>query len=136
SVCDEQERATVVFSQTPDAVRLVWHRIELWRTRFPSPKSVLHSRPEITLPVLIQTKDAVTKTPFLSVATDRAILNSADLPRRGKRESANPYCAFTIFHDGGNPLSGKLWVLSQLAVLPTCQPFTSPDPQGPVAGEA
>src|SRR5262249_50013559 len=114
-----QERAVVVFSQPLDAVRLVWHRIELWRTRFPSPQPVLDSRPEIVLAVLIQTKHSVAKSTVLAVATDAAILNRTELPRRGKRERASPYRAFTIFYELVNFQSGKLRVLGQLAVLPT-----------------
>src|SRR5215468_10342057 len=75
AVCGDQERSVVVFSQTLDAVRLVWHRIELWRTRFPSPQSIPYSRPEITLAVLIQISHSVAKRTVLSVGTDGAILN-------------------------------------------------------------
>src|SRR6266478_3885690 len=49
ALCADQERTVLAFTETLDTVRLAGQRIEFWRTRFPSPQPVRHTRPEITL---------------------------------------------------------------------------------------
>ena len=66
-------------------------------------------------------------------AFDDAIVNRAEFPRRRKRQNANPYCAVTSLEEPGNFLSRKRRVLSQLPVLPTCQPSSGTYPKGAIA---
>src|SRR6185369_17790105 len=44
-----------------------------------------------------------------------------------------PYRAFTILEECKNNLSGKLWILTELAVFPTCESLIGADPKCPVA---
>ena len=74
----------------------------------------------------------MTETAILSVALGAATLNRAN-PPSGRRPPAGPYRSFTILKERKNDLSGKLPMLSQLAVLPTCKAFTGTNPKRPVA---
>ena len=94
----DQECAVIVFSQTLNAVRLAWQRIEFWGPGFPSPQPVLHSRPETALAVLIQIERAVAQSAVLSVALDAAVPNRAE-PSGRNAHTAGPYRAFTILED-------------------------------------
>src|SRR4029077_8940705 len=54
----EQEAAVIALRETLDTVELAWQRIEFGRTRSPSPKSVLDSRPKTPFAVFVQTEHA------------------------------------------------------------------------------
>ena len=123
----------MIFSQSRDAVRLAWQRIEFWRARFPSPQPLYSSHPESAFAVFEQTDHAVAQTAILAEALDAAIVNRAKLPRRRKRRRTSPYRAVTILEELHDFLSGKLRVLSQPPVLPTGQSFTSTDPKSAIA---
>src|SRR5262249_37598156 len=86
------------------------------------------------LAVLKQSSHAVAKSAVLAVATDGAILNRAELTN-GNPKPSSPYGAFMIFQQRDNYLSSKLRVLSQLAVLPTCQSVPGANPKRAVAGD-
>src|ERR1700753_1683962 len=85
----DQECAIKVFSKILRGGRVVRKGKEFWRAGVPSPQSVFPFGPEVSAPVLIQTRHSAAKRPVLSVALDAAVVNRAELPR-GKRISANP----------------------------------------------
>src|SRR5207247_1631549 len=116
-------------SQPWDA-HLAWHRIELLRLRFPFPHTARHSHPKIALAVLVKTGADVDKGGILSGAPNAAIMNVAEL---AKPEPADPYRAFVILENSGNPLSGKLGVLNQFTVLQTSESFGGANPKRPIA---
>ena len=60
------------------------------------------------------------------------MLNRAESPG-GNCLHACPYGSFTIFNERVNSLSRNLRVLSQLAVLPTGQPFMRANPKSSIA---
>src|ERR1700745_3149350 len=62
------------------------------RTRLPSPEPILHSHPEITFAVLVQTKDHGSKASILSVAVSDTILECAEPSTRGPKR-ASPSCS-------------------------------------------
>ena len=90
--------------------------------------------PAQRLPPLSSYKEStpLAETAVLSVALDAAALNRAESPG-GSRRPAGPYRSFTILKERRNNLSGKLRVVSQLAVLPTCKPMISANPKTPIA---
>src|SRR5215469_11367797 len=73
------------------------------------------------------------KSAVLPEALSSATVNCTQLPWRRKRQPAGPYGAFPILKERRNNLPSKFRVLSQLAVLPTCQPLPRADPKSPVA---
>src|SRR6266699_519735 len=128
----DQERAIIAFDKTLDTVRFVWERIEFRRVRFPAPHAVPHPNPDTPFAVVIQSDYVGPKTAVLSVAPDALIVNRAE-PSCGNPIPAGPYRTCTILKEVSNPLSHKFGILSQLAVLPTCQPFGGADPKSPIA---
>src|SRR6266516_1895451 len=129
----DQERAIIAFDKTLDTVRFVWERIEFRRVRFPAPHAVPHPNPDTPFAVVIQSDDAGPKTAVLSVAADAPIVNRAEPPCGNPIPAAGPYRTCTILKEGSDTLSHKFGILSQLAVLPTCQPFGGADPKSPIA---
>src|ERR1700757_4435805 len=101
------------------------------RTRLPSPEPILHSHPEITFAVLVQTKDHGSKASILSVAVSDTILECAEPSTRGPKR-ASPSCSFTVLKESLNIKSVKLRIVREFAVLPTCQPFRGADPECPL----
>lgn len=130
----EQERSVVGFGEPFDSIARPHFGIEFWRAGFPVPHSLPQSHPEIAPMVLEQTANSIAKTAVLAVALDAAFSNGAELSRRWKRQSADPYRAFMIFTNWRtNRLSGELRVMSQLAVSPTCDSFGSANPKSSIA---
>ena len=69
------------------------------------------------------------ETAVISIALDAALLNRAESP--GGNRTTGP--DVTILNQRIDVPSSELWVRSQLAAVPTCEPLERTDPKGPVA---
>ena len=69
----------------------------------------------------------------MSLRPRTAIVNGAE-PPRGDRATGGPDRSFTILKERINILSGKVRVVSQLAILPTGESDTCANPKTPIAG--
>src|SRR6516164_3601896 len=124
----EKDRAVNIFRQTEDAVKFAWQRIELWRTGLPSPQPILYSGPKITPAVFEQTDDSWSKAAILSVALDGALLYFAE-PTGRNAVGASPDHALAVLKESKNDQLRQLMVKGELAILPTCKPFRSANPE-------
>src|SRR5262249_39341595 len=127
----DQEGAVIALSQSLNAVRLAWQRIQFWDTRSPMPDAGIPSGPDISRAVLIEAPHVSNPVVF-SVATNAALVNDAE-PPAATLYRAHPNRAFTILEKRGNYLPGKVRILRELAALPACKPFESANPKSPVA---
>ena len=99
------------------------------RTRLPSPQPGRRSRPDIAFTIFVQTFHGRAETAVISIALDAALLNRAESP--GGNRTTGP--DVTILNQRIDVPSSELWVRSQLADVPTCEPLERTDPKGPVA---
>src|ERR1700722_13305432 len=121
--CSDQERAVfAVRHALHSSVQHPWHGIEFRRSGSPSPDSCLQSDPQVPLIVAVQFGNAMAHTAHLRVASDTAIANFAELSI-GRVLRANPNRALAIFTESIDGRSSELCILSELAVLPGCQPI-------------
>src|SRR5258706_15183460 len=128
----EQEVTVVGFHYGLDRVGLVGYRIKFRRTGLPSPQAVHYPSPEVSFAVLMQTEYSKAEGAVLTVTLNAPGFYFAE-PPSGSPTRAGPYRTFAILKQGKNVLSSKLRILSELAVLPTCQPLPGTDPKSSVA---
>src|SRR5262249_46656510 len=100
--------------------------------RFPAPQPTVCSYPKIALAVFKCTSHSVTKSAILPIALDDSVPNCAQLPRRRKRITPNPYCAFTILNQGEDSLVPNSGVKTEFPVLPACEALFGSDPKRPI----
>src|SRR5580704_18160126 len=80
----------------------------------------------------MQPEDTTANAGHLRAAPDAAIPNFAEFSiRRARRPS--PYRALVIFNESKDRRFIELRILSELAVLPACEPIPCADPKGPCA---
>jgi hypothetical protein len=89
------------------------------------------SRPKIAPAVLIQRDHFAAETAVLSITMCAGTLNRTE-PTSRRDKAAGPDRSFSILKERTN-LSSQLRVVRQLAVLPTCKPFSGANPKAPIA---
>jgi len=92
----DQEPTVIALSQSLNAVRLVWQRVQFGGAWLPMPDAGIASRPDIPRSVLIEPPHCIADPVLLSVATNAAIAKYAE-PPNGALHRADPYRAVAIF---------------------------------------